>query len=214
MSKQKNNELNTDPLSLLAVEAQKGDTEAREALFKETQKICLPYAIGHSNAIRGNGWMTSVDDFLNIGLTRLLINLPKYDPKRSAWSTFAYRVFRFACIDARRLPENNPACNHVNRQNSRSVEARSLDKAVNMPDGSVCQGSDLQGQCDPIPEFETDDAFNKAIEGLSKDQRICLRLMYLFSFNMKETGRAIGVSESRVSQLVKKAKQQVRDAHR
>jgi RNA polymerase sigma factor for flagellar operon FliA len=46
------------------------------------------------------------------------------------------------------------------------------------------------------------DALQQAIEGLSEREKLVLSLYYSEGMNLKEIGAVIGVSESRVSQIL------------
>jgi RNA polymerase sigma factor for flagellar operon FliA len=53
-----------------------------------------------------------------------------------------------------------------------------------------------------VSESQTMDALQQAIEGLSEREKLVLSLYYSEGMNLKEIGAVIGVSESRVSQIL------------
>jgi RNA polymerase sigma factor for flagellar operon FliA len=53
-----------------------------------------------------------------------------------------------------------------------------------------------------VSESQTMDALQQAIEGLSEREKLVLSLYYSEGLNLKEIGAVIGVSESRVSQIL------------
>ena len=62
----------------------------------------------------------------------------------------------------------------------------------------------LPGKSDGRMErIDTKDLFEKLCKGLDRQESLILKLIYVDGFNQAETGRVIGHSESRVSQLLK-----------
>lgn len=63
---------------------------------------------------------------------------------------------------------------------------------------------------------EPDDTFCEFLElvtkGLDENGKKIVSMYYLDELSLKEIGKVIGVSEGRVSQLLKKYKQQIRDS--
>jgi len=167
-------------------------------------KLCQKKAETYCFRARG---IHSSGDLVNEAMMRLFQQLPAFDPSLRSWSSFAFQRFGWSCADFFRRRENNPAGNYSPRNCEAVYRSISLDQPVAETDSGrkVPMSSQLPDRPAEI-QFESDDSFNDLVRGLDTMTTTCLRLVYLFGFTMKDAGRVVGVSESRVSQLVTNAK--------
>lgn len=119
-----------------------------------------------------------------------------FDPRRARWNTHARNQARFACLDY--LRENGPV--------RRSGHAR--------PETNYFTGR--WGPTDPVaqpPEPRGEDLVlpRRYLRGLSKVERKILLQRFEQGKSQNEIARAIGVSESRVSQILKATLVHLRD---
>jgi RNA polymerase sigma factor (sigma-70 family) len=67
-----------------------------------------------------------------------------------------------------------------------------------------------------VPNLEQKDIVNYLLNhsGLARDEKLAMKLHYLDGFTQKETGRIIGITASRVSQLVRDARMMIKNGMR
>ena len=63
-------------------------------------------------------------------------------------------------------------------------------------------------------KVDNEDEIDKVLLGCNRKEKLCLKLYFIAGFDMKETGKVVGVSESRVSQLIKGAIERIQDDYR
>lgn len=148
------------------------------------------------------------DDFLSIGMAAVGQAIDKFDSSRkTAFPTFAgIRIFG-AFNDAIREVDFVPRLTrqrmksgeerHVNRVSLETTRYHNdMGRAVTIADG-VADPQSTAG----TDQTDARDSMLRILLGLSKQFRDILYLYHGEGLTMKEIGRSIGISESRVSQL-------------
>lgn len=144
----------------------------------------------------------TLDDARQETWPRLLDRLRRYDPQRMAFRVYFYAAAHFALTDT--LRETGPLTR-------RGLPRSGFESTV--LDGETVDGGLMR---DLIPSAEAEGeavaSFRELIEPLRPDQRAMLDLYYLRNWTLKEISRLFGLSESRVSQAVSAAHDQLRAA--
>lgn len=207
--------------------------EARNALVERY----LPFV--HKSAIALASKLpdcVTAEDVLADGVVGLIEAIEKYDPARGwKFTTFATTRVRGAMLDE--LRKNDWVPRLVRRQ-EKELEAhrtrlrqelsreptasdlgargaahiKSLDEPMYACDRGVRTRGDVTSSREPAPEHgaERRDFWSRACRGLSRVERIVVILYFREAESMKSIGRQIGLSESRVSQMMKDLKPRMR----
>lgn len=150
-----------------------------------------------------------LEDLIQDGLLGLLDARGRFDPCRGfSWQTFAGHRVRGAIIDGLRQRD------HV----SRSQRARGDAPKIRSLSGARPRRTCRRGACtrgrwtagesfrlpaasDPLEAAIEKDAFDDLIAGLDHRSRLILVLYFVEQLTMSEIGAALGICESRVSQI-------------
>lgn len=154
------------------------------------------------------GSLVEVDDLVAFGCQGLFTAIERFDPSRGfEFSTFAGTRIHGAIIDGLRGMDWVPRLER-NRQKSdpdlRIPEVGSLSTAVYDDSQRPIEIGDAipdETQDSPDRRLESMDELRDALTGLSKIERLILLMYYYAGVTMREVGRNLGLSESRVSQI-------------
>ncbi len=155
------------------------------------------------------------EDLLAEALVRAWRDWPRFDPTKSSARTFVSLSLKYGIADAvRNLGRvSRAACNkdskmsEIDRRQANAVAWPSsltppdwfTSISTNQHDGEWCQ---LPVAHKPFSAFENSEEIAKILRGLPRKQRLALCLHYLEDLTQKEIGVTLGISESRVCQLV------------
>lgn len=186
----------TDDLNQLAM-----DAKACDAAKAELAGITLELLQRTAKVRPDRYGLTQLDDLLqNYFCGRFHQDVSLYDPtKGQRWRTFAVSRFRYSVSDYLRLRESQPTANHIGRT-GRTINSVSTELVLHEGQTApVTIGSNLQDHSrDAAAEFEI---FNERIKTLHRRERLMMILIYIEGMTMKQVGKQIGLSESRVSQM-------------
>lgn len=139
-----------------------------------------------------------VEDLKSAAYLGLVEAASRFDPSRGiAFSTFAYRRIFGAIQDY--LREQG----WLKRGDSTKV--LSLDLVDNDSDDFA-----LKDTIEAKPADDTEECFEVIASNLDEQAQSILRHYFIDEFSMKEVGEKFGISESRISQLIKQYKNQIR----
>lgn len=154
--------------------------EARDALLARY----APMALRSAKALlrRLPRFQATLDELYSPALEGLTEAIERHEPQRGAFSTFVYPRIRGAMLDW--LRSNRPrgvprGSEHWRTQQMGQTLTERLQKTT-----TRCEAGDLAA----------------LLRGLGKFDRLLVILYYHEELTMKEIGRSLGVSESRVSQ--------------
>ena len=199
-----------DDLSRLAMDAKTCDRKKTE-LAGVTYQSLLPTAV---KKMGKRGFLDPEDVLGEFFCERFHDVVELYDfAKGQSWRSFSFARFKFFILDYQRKPESQPTANYVSRygRKTRSVSTELLIHANN--ESSTIGNSLAENRRDAGNEF---DAFNGHLSVLSHRQRLLMILYYVESMTMKQVGKQMGISESRISQMhsqclaeIKNSKQEI-----
>ena len=184
-----------DDMSRLAMDAKKCDLKKTE-LAGVTYQSLLPVAVRKMDE---RGFLDPEDVLGEFFCQRFHDVVELYDfAKGQSWRSFSFARFNFFILDYQRKPESQPTANYVSRygRKTRSVSTELLIHANN--ESSTIGNSLAEDRRDADAEF---DQFNDHLSVLSHRQRLLMILYYVESMTMKQVGKQMGVSESRISQM-------------
>lgn len=184
-------------LSALAVQA-KSDVESRNELIVATIDHMRPLAS------RWVGQMSEPDDLLNEFVLEVPKLIQRFKPDRASWLAFAGIRFQGFCRDFLRKSENHPTCHFISR-NGNKITAHQGSLTGEQRNSLI----DQECTTDRQRSGELDSLLHRLV-GLSEMERTVCVLYYFYQFTLKEIGKAVGLSGSRISQIVKSAKRRVR----
>lgn len=146
----------------------------------------------------------SPDDLMQDGMIGAMSAARKFDPARGVkFTSFASRYIRGAIVDGLRGMDWVPR--QVRRRKEPITELISINAITRRATGNNSSESTIADElgCDAIGLSDVDriDCVRALFRGLGRRDRLMMDLLYIDGLTMKEAGRAIGVSESRVSQL-------------
>ncbi len=151
-----------------------------------------------------------IDDLAGPGHLGLLKAIRTFDPGKNVhFSTWAARCIRFAMLDYLRDNDWAPRLERRRQKKTgeRPVTIHSLDRAVFQTGG----GRDIR-QVDLLPDSSLAApesrlsrrlTIDQLCRGMNRSERLAVVLYFFEGLTMRETGRAIGVCEARVSQMIK-----------
>jgi RNA polymerase sigma factor for flagellar operon FliA len=171
------------------------DTKAREDLILEYAPL-VKY-IADRMAIRLPHSM-SKEDLTSAGIVGLYDALDKFDSEKGAkFQTYAEYRIKGAMLDELR----KMGCR------AQGISLLSLDEI--MPDGAVPKftnrTSDTPSPFDELKMRELKQVISKALLSISKKEQLVVSLYYYDELTLKEIGRVLDLTESRVSQIHSKA---------
>lgn len=157
-------------------------------------------AFQRARKIPVNG-VVDVNDFITVGAMAVVESLERFDVSRGwAFSTYWGRRAHGAMSDLLRSVDFVPRLSR--KRGATGPHFGSFDKTVFETDtgrdvsvGSMLAAPDRSSRRDQL------DAFNEHLKGLDRTERMVLTLYYFEDLTMKQIGEAVGLSESRVSQL-------------
>lgn len=160
-----------------------------------SMRRCMPSFVEHGDLVQ---W----------GMLGLADAVRRFDESRGvAFATYANVRVRGAILDGIRSMDWMP---RTDRARARSdgrhlVKTHSLARKCFEADSGrdVCEGHMLADAkaLPPATDAERRDYFDRVTRGLGPREATVVKLMYLHGCNMREAGNAIGISETRVSQL-------------
>lgn len=172
-----------------------------------------------------------VDDLISAGVIGLMDAIEKYDPSRdNKFKTYAEFRIRGAILDELRAQDFVPRSvrDKVKRLDAAQLKLEQmlgrapthaevagmlavdiLDLHTFMParyasernEQVATMSADADSPFDAFALRRTRNQVIRMIEGLPEQQRLVVSLYYLEDMNLKEIGRILGVTESRVSQI-------------
>lgn len=143
--------------------------------------------------------LVGADDLLSHGMFGLRDAIGKFDPDRGVqFTTYAPRRIHGAMMDGIRNMDYAP---RLMRKRGSVPQKHSID----MPVATNENGNEVRVH-DLLPaaaatDVETRDSMAVILKGFTRAEQMVIRLYYETELTMREIGRAIGFSESRVSQM-------------
>jgi RNA polymerase sigma factor (sigma-70 family) len=128
----------------------------------------------------------SLEELKSAGYLGLVESANRYEPAKGSFTTFAYPRILGAIIDY--LRECQSPCSkegYMLSLDSCEDDGCSLAETISSPDKS-----------------QTEEIFEEITSGMDDKAQLVLRCYLIDELSMKEVGRKIGVTESRVSQLI------------
>lgn len=141
-----------------------------------------------------------VDDLTSVAIIAALKILPQYDPSKGSLFSFLYARMRGAIKDEFRLYSHS-RCDRLNRgyRDYQTVRFNALADAL--ADDTMSVEELLPAEDAPVM-LDVREELEKVMRGLSKQEKLVLMLRYGQEMPMSVVGEALGLSESRVSQLI------------
>ena len=183
---------------------QKGDMQARNKLIEHNLRLVVYIAKKFDNTGVG------VEDLISIGTIGLIKAINTFNPtKKIKLATYASR-----CIE-------NEILMYLRRNNKTKLEV-SIDEPLNVDwDGNELLLSDILGTEEDViyKDLENEAEHKlliKAINGLSKRERLIVKMRYGFESEdgeektQKEVADLLGISQSYISRLEKKIMQRLK----
>lgn len=176
--------------------------------FEQVQRIAAFAALKAHKRLAG---MIAREDLEAEAMVGILLGLPKWDPDRSSFKTFAANKAYWHLMDFAREQSWVPRAEVLKIKaglRKRPKDFSSLD-AIPRHGVPECRktSADLL-RCDDAEEVQT------VFRRLRASDRKVLTLYYLHGLTMKQVGRRLGLSESRISQMLSGARHRFRTAHR
>jgi RNA polymerase sigma factor for flagellar operon FliA len=182
----------------LVAKAKAGDTAARDEVVARMEKLCRHLAV-KKIGVTGRYGLT-VDDLMQVGAMAVMWAIDRFDPSRGfKFTTYALRRVHGAIQDTLRN-------NHFLQGGGRSrVESMMQLSAVELETDN--------GRPQPIfdddvhsrigfARIEMGDTLNQMLASLNKKERLAMLLYYVDGMTMRSVGETLGLSESRVSQMM------------
>lgn len=157
------------------------------------------------------------DDLVNEGMMAVSTAIDAFDPARGVkFTTYAARRVWGAMNDALRAIDPLPRLmrQRINAGMQDDIKVGSLSEVVARGEyRHLTLADELEDRASNIVEIAmfTRDAMEHLTTGLRDRERMLLELYYVEELTMKEIGRTIGLSESRVSQMHSQALEILRD---
>jgi RNA polymerase sigma factor FliA len=145
-----------------------------------------------------------VEDLVQAAVMRILKARRRFDAGRSRWSTFALLNAHGAMRDEIRSLDHVPRLERA-RAKKDGRRVAEVERLVELPQGLVDRQSSQ-----PIQAAGTADFWARIGELLGPRGRRILESYWREGKTLKQIGRDIGLSESRLSQLVRKDQEQLR----
>lgn len=191
-----------DDLSELAVRA-KTCLEARAELAGATYERLQSLA---QRRTYESTMMQAADYLHEYFVRRFESDVQRFDPSGVRWTTYCQNTFVYSITDTNRRRDFHPACRYVGRvqQGKPGVAVKSVSTAQVVFAGSSRPhtiGDELSdGRRDAAEDL---DRLCDLLRCCDQRERLLMLLLYVDAKTMKEAGKQIGVSESRVSQMHK-----------
>ena len=206
----------------------------REELIKENMPLVK--SIARKFFIPGKGF--EYQDLVNSGVIGLIDAINKFDAEKGAkFSSYSYIKIKSAILDEIRnqspiSKHNLTKVNKYNRvveklQSKLLREPTSYESNIDMLNivslnyvifedtnetvQDVISDREEEAPENIIEEEEKLEILSKAISNLNEREKLILSLYYYEDLNLKEIGKVLGVSESRVSQLHRKSIRNLRN---
>lgn len=157
--------------------------------------------------------MVMVDDLVTYGVLGLMDAIKKYDPKtRAKFLTYSSLRISGAMKDGLRELDR---VKRRSRQDYPKTFSLSYTGRYKSQHGDWSEAFspivETFSTCDPTPSFENTELIRNLMVGLNKRERLILISYYSLGCSLLETGKSLGLSESRVSQLMTDIKQRVHE---
>lgn len=180
--------------------AKRGDDEAMNELIQHHTPFVERTAFKLAKIVCG---LWDVQDLVQEGLMALAQSVLKLDLRRKTrLTTFAGWCVRGAMLDY--LRNQQALGSGGGRKGARHIKKVSLDAvlaASDEDDGRDLSIEGVLGVCDAPTAVEHLQDFAERLRGVGERERTLLMLYYVEDWPMKRIGAALGMSESRVSQL-------------
>lgn len=175
---------------------------------EEVQRIAAFAAIRAEKRLAGSIERQDLESEAMVGI---LLGLPKWDPDRSSFKTFAAHKAYWHLMDFAREQSWVPRCEVLKIKaglRKRPKPFESVD-AIPRHGGPVCRKTSAD-----LTRFVHAEEVQTVFRRMRAQDRRVLTLYYLHGLNMKQVGGRLGLSESRISQLLCRARKRFRSAHR
>ncbi len=150
-----------------------------------------------------------IDDLTQIATIGLWRAQKRFDPSKSAWKTFATQIAQWALwdhirevdwlsrLDRRRATENRTAVPKFGPLPVPTTRGSRMGGQF-LPDRDIA-GDDIP---DPGDRSQLREECDRLLTGLKRRERAIVHLYAFEGLTMGEVGQAVGLSESRVSQII------------
>ena len=165
------------------------------------------------------GVLFGIDDLYNIAFISLLHCVERYDPTKGVlFNTYAPRRMKGRIMDCYRLADFRKRTGLAKKLPRVYFGPASQFTDANSTSESSDAGNDILDitMTPPRPFQHLDNVFlkeclNYLCHGLPRNQRLAIELWYCTDLNMREVGDAVGVTESRISQMIKDTNEMVKE---
>jgi RNA polymerase sigma factor FliA len=151
-----------------------------------------------------------LEDLTQEAFIAIMKAVAKFDPERSNFKTYAVSIARYRLIDFLRVESWVPRL-ELERIKAGAVEKKEL---ISLHDEEGREQVDLLGYDSPhVESVLRADEVQQVLRNCGNEKATAIVALYfLDELTMKETAEAMGVSESRVCQVISQAIQYVREA--
>lgn len=154
--------------------------------------------------------LCDASDLAAFGVLGLVHAIERFDPERgTAFASYARRRVHGEAVEGLRGLDHVPRCAREREESGRSQplpRISSIDRAG--VDGRRARFADLfedPRSCQGTRRVDANDALDARLRGLPRKDRAALTLYFRDGLTMREIGRALGLSESRISQVINAA---------
>lgn len=156
--------------------------------------------------IRRLGRVIEPDELVSIAYVALCNAATAYDPGRGA----SFRTYAGSRIDT-------AICDEARRR----IGRKGIEKPTRIPYNALSSLDALNGvgyeapaDDHPLEDVDSRDFVDRVLAQLPERERFCLTMYTHGELNQRELGEILGVSESRVSQIIRQAGDRIRKADR
>jgi RNA polymerase sigma factor FliA len=146
------------------------------------------------------GGMIDVSDLVSVGLFAVYESIDRFDAtKMTRFSTFVMRRVNGAMSDEMR---NADPLSRTMRRRLKASGGRFNIRSISSGEDEK-KAIQISVECDaPYEPLARRQQFEAMLAGLDSNERLIARMRFVDDLCMKDIGRAIGLSESRISQML------------
>lgn len=184
------------------------DLTARNMIIESVLPIIVSIAKKRCLSMRRGG-LISVKDMVSVATLAMPKIMMNFDPSRKVkLTTYMSQRINGAMSDWLREIDWVPrlARSRASKGLDHVPGIASIDKVVVEGETrNVTRGDGLEDRHDHFAEVDDRENFKRLLVGLSRETRLILTLYHVEEMTMKQIGKVVGLSESRVSQMISQA---------